>query len=232
MTKNVSTNISQVMCRWMEFARHVNFLHATKEEMRCELQFVELAEAYRTPERFYHTLHGHIGFCIEELHKLFSGNIPLAVEGALWFHDAKRSEDESADMARRMLTSMHASCELIDYVCSLIDVTKHKALPHVMLFGEDGAKRPYDYALDAQAGITADIDLAIFGANEEAFDNYEFLVAREYAHVDESVRRHIRAEILERFLARDFIYNHRVFRERYEVSARKNLARSIAKLRA
>ena len=233
-----------LMNRWMDFARRVDLVAYASRAEECasigfagaqrhgEREFEEIAEAYTTPKRFYHTLDEHIGFCIDRLDELFSGNIPLAAEGALWFHDACPSEDASAEMARRILKSMYAPHKLIHDVCALIEVTKHKAAPHVMLFGEDGRKRPYDYELDVQAGIVADIDLLILGTDDETFDNYEVTVAREYAHVDESIRRRVRGEILESILTRDVIYNHRKIREQYEAQARKNLARSIAKLRA
>ena len=101
-----------------------------------------------------------------------------------------------------------------------------------MLFGEDGSKREYDYLLDIHAGIVADADLSIFGKPEAIFDEYERLVRKEYLAVPEDVFRVKRAELLEeRFLKRKVIYNFRPFREKYEIQARKNLKRSIARLR-
>lgn len=194
--------------------------------------YEELRNAYGKSERFYHTLEGHIGSCIDELDFVFGVKVPLTVEAALWMHDVCKDEAESVCWMKEFFGKLWFPESFIDEVGLLIEVTKHLDLPHRMLFGEDGSKREYDYLLDIHAGIVADADLSIFGKPEAIFDEYERLVRKEYLAVPEDVFRVKRAELLEeRFLKRKVIYNFRPFREKYEIQARKNLKRSIARLR-
>lgn len=75
-----------------------------------------------------------------------------------------------------------------------------------------------------------DIDLAILGAPQARFDEYEDQIRREYAWVPEADFRAGRARILESFLARPRIFQTRHFNARLEESARENMARSLARL--
>jgi predicted metal-dependent HD superfamily phosphohydrolase len=84
--------------------------------------------------------------------------------------------------------------------------------------------RPGDEAL-----IT-DIDLAILGAPESRFDEYEAQIRREYSWVPEPLFRNTRARLLSGWLDRPAIYVTEHFRERLEVPARRNLRRSLSRL--
>ena len=79
--------------------------------------------------------------------------------------------------------------------------------------------------------LLVDIDLAILGADERTYAEFEVNVRSEYRWVPAILFRRKRAEILESFLARPQIYSTRSFHERYEASARGNLARAIEALR-
>jgi len=209
------------------------FLERTGDKWSCtDKSYGVLSETYSEPRRFYHTLEGHIAACIRELDSVFAANSPLAVEAALWTHDARRDETESIEWMKDFFRKLWLPESLIDEVGLLIEITRHTDLPHKMLFTKDGRKREYDYLLDTHAGIVADIDLSIFGKSEAEFDEYERLVRKEYPAVPENIFREKRANILERFLERKCIYNHRLFQEKYEIMARKNLTRSIGKLRS
>lgn len=63
------------------------------------------------------------------------------------------------------------------------------------------------------------------------FDAYDEAIRAEYRWVPGFLYRRKRAEIQERFLARDRIYATEVWRERLERPARANLARAVARLR-
>jgi predicted metal-dependent HD superfamily phosphohydrolase len=75
-----------------------------------------------------------------------------------------------------------------------------------------------------------DIDLSILGEAAERFDAYERAIRLEYAHVPDDAFRPGRATILRQFLDRPRIYGTDFFRDRYEATARANLARSLAAL--
>ena len=76
-----------------------------------------------------------------------------------------------------------------------------------------------------------DLDLSILGADVKKFDAYEAGVRHEYRHVEWHRFATRRAEILKRFLKRDRIYQTEWGRLEFEAPARRNLARSIARLR-
>ena len=75
-----------------------------------------------------------------------------------------------------------------------------------------------------------DIDLAILGQPPELFDVYERAIRLEYANVSDAAFRIGRTKVLHGFLKRTSIYLTPEFRERYEITARSNLRRSISLL--
>jgi predicted metal-dependent HD superfamily phosphohydrolase len=77
--------------------------------------------------------------------------------------------------------------------------------------------------------VLVDVDLWILGAPPERFDEYEKQVREEYGWVPGLIYRRKRRAILESFVARQTIYSTERFIQRYEVQARANLARSLAR---
>ena len=76
------------------------------------------------------------------------------------------------------------------------------------------------------------MDLSILGAGPDEFDAYERAIRREYSWVAEPAWRAGRAAVLRRFMERDRIFFSEEFRSRFEESARRNIARSLAALDA
>ena len=150
---------------------------------------------------------------------------PEAVRCAILLHDAiyepRRIDNESrsAALAARMLEGMVPDDTLARTI-RLIEATARHAIP---------ADLPGAEAADM--ALFLDMDLSILGASPSDFDAYEAGVRHEYREVPEAVFRHGRAAILEGFLARDALYLSDWGRTRFEVAARENLKRSIAKLR-
>jgi predicted metal-dependent HD superfamily phosphohydrolase len=177
----------------------------------------DLLRRYAEPGRHYHTLQ-HLAECLAA----FEANAALAqhpaqVEAALWFHDAVydprggANEEASAQLALAALARAGAPAEFAGQVAHLVRVTEHRGVPAT----------PDEMLL-------VDIDLAILGADEARFDEYERQVRLEYAFVPDDVFYPKRAEILRGFLARPRLYGSARFHERLEDAARRNLARSIA----
>lgn len=180
----------------------------------------QLVAAWSEPQRRYHTVR-HLLDCLALLEPaLHLAEHPAEVEIALWFHDAildlkaKDNEARSAEWAEQALSAADIASDVRGRVHDLIMATRHDAQP---------------VATDAK--LLVDIDLAILGADAERFDEYEVQVRQEYAWVPALLFRRSRREILTGFLARPTIYGTDWFRERFEASARRNLARSIARLR-
>ena len=94
------------------------------------------------------------------------------------------------------------------------------------------ATKAHDGSLHPDAPILVDIDLSILGQASDRFWNYEDQIRKEYEWIPQEIFSTKRAEILERFLAREKIFNTEPFFTRYEKQARHNLAASIERLRA
>jgi predicted metal-dependent HD superfamily phosphohydrolase len=146
---------------------------------------------------------------------------PLAVEMAVWFHDAvydpraPDNEEKSAALALQRLTEAGASPELAATVSRLVLATKR-----------------HEAGNDPDAALLLDVDLGILGQTEARFQEYEAQIRREFDWVPVKTFAAKRAEILRQFLARDRIYATNYFHEKLEPAARANLQRSIQNLAA
>lgn len=181
--------------------------------------FKKLEAQYATPKRFYHTLYGHIGDSIREFDFVKSNNKSPVVESALWFHDSvydsKSHENEklSAVWAMPFLMRLGFSSEDIGDIMRLIEFTKH----------ERSSETPEEM-------LMSDIDLSILGKSSKIFDNYEKNIRKEYLWVPIEAYKARRIEVLKKFLDRISIYFLPEFTLKYEITARKNMTSSIAKL--
>jgi predicted metal-dependent HD superfamily phosphohydrolase len=181
-----------------------------------EAVYAVLLAKYREPHRKYHSLQ-HLSECLvafEQVRHL--PDHPAEVEAALWFHDAiyevRRSDNEerSAAWARKECIDAGAPLQAADLVASLILATKHNAMP---------------ITLDEQ--VLVDIDLAILGASEMRFAEYERQIKQEYAFVPGFLFRRRRRAILQSFLDRPRIYSTPHFNAALEQIARNNLRRAV-----
>jgi predicted metal-dependent HD superfamily phosphohydrolase len=177
-----------------------------------------LLARYNEPHRKYHTIQ-HLAECLETFDQMSQLALhPAAVEMALWFHDAiydlKRSDNEerSAQWANTVLRVACASSETAERVASLVMATKHACAPATP---------------DEQ--VLVDIDLAILGANEQRFAEYERQIRDEYAFVPDNLFRRKRQAILQSFLQRPRIYSTAHFHMVFEQAARSNLQRAVEK---
>ena len=190
-------------------------------ELLSATDYSALTIRWREPHREYHSTQ-HLEECLSRFAELRTlAHDAAAVEAALWLHDAvlnpERNDNEvqSAALAREMLSARGVSAARIAHIEAMILATTHAAVSD-----------------DAAAQLVCDIDLAILGASATRFDEYERQVRAEYAFVPEPMFRVKRAEILARFLGRSQLYATAALRAALEATARENLARSLASLRA
>jgi predicted metal-dependent HD superfamily phosphohydrolase len=180
--------------------------------------YAALLAAYREPQRKYHTLQ-HLGECLA----LFDANRGLAsrpeeVELGLWFHDAvyevkdSNNEERSAEWARAVVIGSGAAAAVAERIYSLVMVTRHAGVP----------AKPDEQLL-------VDIDLAILGASEQRFAEYEHQIREEYAYVPEVLFNERRGSILRSFLDRKRIFGTPHFHAELEALARTNLTLALAK---
>jgi predicted metal-dependent HD superfamily phosphohydrolase len=177
----------------------------------------EITARYTEPHRAYHTLQ-HLDECFATLAPAAALARRLGeVEVALWFHDAiydtraHDNEARSADWARASLLAAGADHETADRVHALVLATAHRTPP-----------------ADRDAQLLVDVDLAILGAAETRFGEYERQIRQEYAWVPDEVFRERRARVLTSFIERPAIYSTAHFARRLEEPARANLRRSLA----
>jgi predicted metal-dependent HD superfamily phosphohydrolase len=179
-----------------------------------------LAGRYSEPHRHYHNSR-HIEECLDEFDQVRHLTMqPVAVELAIWFHDAvydthaTDNEEQSALLAEQCLSEGGASTETRLSVWDLVLAT-----------------RTHDASGHADAGLMMDVDLSILGKHEKRFREYEEQIRKEYEWVPDDIFAAKRLQVLEGFRARDRIYSTDWFFQACETQARKNLRASIQRLR-
>lgn len=184
----------------------------------------DLLNRYDEPHRVYHTLE-HIVAMLDEfaLTETNVGSSATEIKLAIWYHDVaydiepnSESEERSSRHAKWRMREMGVPAHSINSICEWIMMTTHNVeVPDTADF----------------VRILLDLDLAILGKEEQLFDAYEDGIRREYSWVPEPAFRRVRSDILQSFLDRDSIYFTQEFRKKYEANARRNLQRSIDKLK-
>lgn len=167
----------------------------------------EVESRYSEPHRRYHTIE-HIRELLALLPE--TGEETLA---AVWFHDLiydrrGANEERSADVAREALVDLHFPRASVDRVTKMILATRD----------HDPGDLPED------AHLFLDADLAILGSPRERYREYAEAIRFEYSWVPDDVFRAARDGVLQKFLARPFIYRTDTMRQRFESQARDNIA--------
>lgn len=199
--------------------QHWHALFAQADRATASKEFQSLCSRYSEPHRHYHTLE-HVAACLAWLDRVRSQvPDPNAVELALWLHDVvynarkKNNEIISAEYATATLSLLKVERTVRTQVQDLILVTQHPSIP----------------ATDNQRWMV-DIDLAILGAQADAYDDYARRVRQEYSHVPGLLYAMGRKQVLKDFLAAQRLYHTDYFCQLLETRARDNLQRELARL--
>ncbi len=183
----------------------------------------DLHRRHAEPQRHYHDW-SHIEALLHHMAGVESElNDPKAVQYAILFHDAiydpraKDNERRSADLL--IAAAPPLLPESLTHARRMIEATEGHFLPD-------------DLSGPAQSDCAhfLDMDLGILGASPERFDIYEDQIRREYAHVPCAAFREGRAKVLRHFGERETLYFSEWGKDRFEATARSNLARSLAAL--
>lgn len=180
----------------------------------------ELAGLYSQEHRHYHTLQ-HIDECLREFVEVsnYCENV-IAVEMALWYHDIVYEPSSTVNERMSANKAVFDCIRLgVEYSFQTLVVDLVLATRHVMEVSGDAA-------------IVADIDLSILGRPWNRFSEYEQQIQEEYANVP--IKDFIvgRSQLLDGLMRRTRIYQTDVFRDKYEKTARGNIARALIKLRS
>jgi predicted metal-dependent HD superfamily phosphohydrolase len=183
-------------------------------------RFDELAAAYGSPDRHYHTM-AHMLDCLDKLDlpEVTVENKPC-VQTAIWFHDAvydthaSENERRSADLAYQWSREIGVAADFCQEIYDLVIATDHRTEPATH-----------------DARVICDIDLSIFGESRDKFRLYDRRIALEYAWVPPDVYREKRSAVVQAFLRRPRIFRTDWFYEIFEASARNNLTTLLTELR-
>ena len=180
----------------------------------------ELGTRYDEPVRRYHTRH-HVAAVLAALDDL-APELPdrskALVEVAVWFHDAvydPRADDNevrSADLADERLTDLGMVPGDRDEVVRLVRLTAGHRPPTVP---------------DPRATALLDADLAILGAEPEAYDAYRRAIRREYGHLSDDQFALGRRRVVEGLLDSPALFSGLRARRLLEGPARANLTAEL-----
>ena len=196
------------------------------------IECINVIDAYATPDRAYHN-RSHLADVLAQLDwaqgvmSLSPASLHMTadahqrmfkhIELALFYHDAVYAAAEPDNEARsRDLFLTHAASFGMDEddrraIARLIDLTTD-----------------HSRAAAPDEQIMADCDLAILGADSDAFAAYDRAIAQEYAHVPAAFYAAARALVLQRFLDQPRLFKTDAFHHRYDAQARHNLRHALA----
>ncbi|KRE44034.1 hypothetical protein ASG74_04220 [Knoellia sp. Soil729] len=190
---------------------------------------VDLVERWSQHHRGYHDLR-HLDEVLGALTELRDTALDTeedwaSVVLAAWFHDAvydvatpgagdPENERRSAELARATLWDNGVGAATIESVVSLVEASQTHEVSQT----------------HGPQAVFHDADLWILGAPTARFDEYCDAVRREYAAVPDDAYAQGRSAILTPFLARSHVYRTDHARGHWEVAARDNLARELARL--
>jgi len=179
----------------------------------------ELRRRYDEPFRQYHNLH-HILDCLRLCDEVGSLLVDRdAVELALWFHDAVYDTGTSTNELRsaELFLTMSTGASFL---------FRHRVCDHIL------ATRHSTTVRDPDRRFLVDIDLSGFGAPWEEFMRNGALLREESSGQNDIKYHHGQVAFLSRLQERRYFFATEYFRARYETTARENLRRVLAELRA
>ncbi|POM24822.1 hypothetical protein BTM25_34600 [Actinomadura rubteroloni] len=182
----------------------------------------DLADRYAEPHRRYHT-GAHLAAVLDLVDELAAhAEDPDAVRLAAWFHDAvydpqrADNEERSARLAARILGGTDLAEATVAEVVRLVRLTtNHDPEPG-----------------DGNGAVLCDADLAVLGAEPDAYAAYAAAVREEYAFVPEEIFRAARAEVLHGLADVPSLYRTPEARARFEERARANIRTELTLLGA
>ena len=186
-----------------------------------EVSGQELLTRWSEPHRRYHDV-DHLRSVLHIVDQLAGDAVdPDAVRLAAWFHDAVYSgrpgDDErtSAELAASILPALGVEAEKVAEVVRLVELT--------------ATHEPA--AADRNGAVLCDADLAVLGADPDAYATYAAAVREEYQDVPDEKFRAGRIAVLERFASRDPLFHTTTARSRWEQTARRNIDTELSLLR-
>ncbi len=179
----------------------------------------DIEASYGEPHRHYHTGR-HIEYCLTQFdlarHEMEDAN---AIEMALWFHDIEydpTARDNERQSAERFKNYAHGAMrdELAQKIYQLIMITMHSDAPQ-----------------EADQKYMVDIDLSSFGLPWKEFIQDSQNIRREFSHLSDQEFARRNLNFLTSLNDRPFVFFTDFYQQRYEQTARDNIAKRIASLK-
>ncbi len=173
----------------------------------------ELVLHYNGKKRYYHNL-THIEHVYMNLVPFFNTAIPPEVMFAMFYHDAvydvtrKDNEEQSTDLAHKVMTEIGVPAAIIFETESLILATK-----------------VHEPTEDNTMNAFTDADLCILGAGEKEYNAYLQNIRKEFSVYPDRLYNAGRKNVLQDFLEMPRIFKTDWFYNLYERQARLNLKR-------
>lgn len=204
--------------------------------------FSELVARYTEPQRAYHTLH-HIGSLLSILKENGNpmGSIgglddktngQIAIEAAIWFHDAVYDpRAPHGDNERASESLWREFCEDLSIDRIMQNKVSQMILATISHVPPDGADNELLLFLDLDLSIlAAPADVSEASWKEKGFISYSEYVARvrkEYSHYSDADFRTGRLAVMKRFLDRPQLYFNGHCQTLWEQRARENIRNEI-----
>jgi predicted metal-dependent HD superfamily phosphohydrolase len=198
--------------------------------------FESVVSRHREPGRHYHDVR-HVRWVVRHVRELAERVAVTdldAIVAAAFFHDAiyefDRDDNEarSAELAATCLRELDWDPDRCDRVAAMILATAH-------LTGGGSSQGDTDIDADTDADTDTAVllaaDLAVLGAEPEAYSDAVRRIRREYGHLDDAAWRSGRSAVLAGFLARRSIFPPALGLDAWERRARANLTAEWAALR-
>jgi len=181
--------------------------------------YADLSHLYGAPYRRYHNL-GHIQDCLRQVDEVASLLVDRdAVEFGLWFHDAVYDTGATTNELR--------SAELfLEVSAGASFLFRHRVCGHILATRHTGTARGNDRR------FMVDIDLSGFGVPWEEFMRNGALLREESSDKTDARYHAGQVAFLTGLQQRPHFFSTDYFRDRYEATARENLRRVLADLRA
>lgn len=192
-------------------------------------QMEALRAAYASPPRAYHHF-GHVQDVLHRYAEVAAGpgwQQPREVQLAVLYHDAVYEPGRNDNEAR---SAEFALAEIARWMRDAgIDAARVDAL--IRLTARHGQFTPQDFCEDRYPDDVRhflDCDMAILGADSDAFDAYDRGIAEEYlGHVPKWLFRRNRRRFLCALLDKPRIFLSELFDQRLDAQARSNLRRAV-----
>lgn len=215
------------------FDKLVSRCAANLSQEARHLQWQILSEYYNAPHRHYHTLR-HVAFLLNEWQKhqdqLINADM---VALAIYYHDIiyeplrKDNEYQSALFFADNFASV-LSQQQIQVVMSLIEMTAKHSLDSQRIDDEiQDDLYPKIQQFKADAALFLDMDLSILGMPWVQYKAYAKAVRLEYIQIESAQYQQGRKQVLQRLLAKPYLYLTSYYRQTHEQQARQNIQQEL-----